>query len=421
VTDRGSRSFSGVPQLGGSEHAAATETSPDWAARARAVIPGGTSTGSKRPDALYGPGAEGPTHFTRAVGCRLTTTEGAELIDCTMALGAVAFGYADPEVSEAVIQAVRDGHVAGLAHPAEVEVAEMLRGLVPFAESVRFLKSGAEGVAAAVRIARAHTGRSGVLGCGYFGWLDWCSDAAGVPEGTRRAFARIPFGEVSALEEAVSQAGADLAAIVIEPVVEREAPLDWLRAVRALCDSTGAVLIADEIKTGFRVATAGGFAARGVAPDLAVFGKAMANGYPLAAVCGRREVMAAAERTWISSTLAGERTALAAAAVVLGRHAREDVCGRLASTGEAMRAAARRAIVATAASGVHLEGIESMWFLRFDDPGREARVLREARRAGVLLKRGPYDFAALAHDADAIAALEWALTHALRAAETADA
>ena len=382
--------------------------------RARALIPGGASTGSKRSDALYGTGPAGPTHYTRASGCRLTTADGQELVDFTMALGAVAFGYADPDVTDAVVAAARAGHVAGLSHTLEVTVAEQLREQVPFAERVRFLKTGAEAVAAAVRIARTHTGRSRVLGSGYFGWLDWCSDAAGVPEGTRADFGRIPFGDVVAAERAVSDAAGELAAIVVEPVVEREAPIEWLRALRELCTSSGAVFIADEIKTGFRVHPAGGVAGQGVDPDLAVFGKALANGYPLSAVVGRGAVMGAAERTWISSTLASESTALAAASVVLARHAQENVCARLATTGDAMRDGVRRALAASSAADVELLGIAPMWLLRFGDAGREARVLAAVRQDGVLLKRGAYNFAALAHDREAIDAMARALTRALR-------
>jgi glutamate-1-semialdehyde 2,1-aminomutase len=385
------------------------------------VIPGGASTGSKRADVLYGPGGTGPTHYLRASGCRLTTVDGQDLVDCTMALGAVAFGYADAEVTDAVTAAAREGHVAGLSHALEVSVAEQLCARVPFAEQVRFLKTGAEAVAAAVRIARTHTGRSHVLGCGYFGWLDWCSDAAGVPDGTRQAFERIPFGDVGAAEREVARVGTDLAAVVVEPVIERMAPVAWLRALRDLCTSSGAVLIADEIKTGFRVHPAGGVAASGVDPDLAVFGKALANGYPLAAVVGPAGIMRAAERTWISSTLASEATALSAASVVLARHAREDVCGRLAAIGDAMRERVRRAFHAAGASDVAVDGIAPMWMLRFRDADVEARVLAGARDAGVLLKRGAYNFAALAHDAAAMEALERALAHALRREHARDA
>lgn len=389
-------------------------TTGSWAERARAVIPGGASTGSKRPGALYGEGISGPTHFTHASGCRLTTADGEELIDCTMALGSVALGYADPEVTEAVVEVVRAGNVSALSHTLEVTVAEQLCGLVPFAERVRFLKSGAEGVAAAVRIARTHTRRSKVLGCGYFGWLDWCSDAAGVPDGTRQAFARIPFGDLQAAERAVAAVKGDLAAIVVEPVIERAAPTEWLGALRELCTRSGALLISDEIKTGFRVHPSGAMAASAVTPDLAVFGKALANGYPLSAVVGPASIMRAAEHTWISSTLASEGAALAAASVVLARHAREDVCGTLASIGSAMRERVERALREAGTAGITVEGISPMWFLRYDDPQREARTLAAIRSAGVLVKRGAYNFASLAHDTDALDALEWAMTHALR-------
>src|SRR5688572_27632983 len=151
-----------------------------WRTRALDVIPGGSSTGSKRPDALYGDGNEvGPTHFARASGCRLTTPSELVLIDCTMALGSVAIGYADERILRAAIAAAANGNVAGLAHPIEVDVAERLCDLIPCAEQVRFLKSGADAMSAAVRLARTATGRARVVGCGYFGWHDWSSTSAG--------------------------------------------------------------------------------------------------------------------------------------------------------------------------------------------------------------------------------------------------
>ncbi len=363
----------------------------------------------------------GPTHYTSAAGCRLTTAEGTELVDFTMALGAVALGYADPEVTEAVIAAARSGSISALPHTLEVTVAEQIQAAVPMAEQVRFLKSGAEAVAAAVRMARTHTGRDHVLCCGYFGWLDWSSDSAGVPPATRALCARIPFGDIDAAREAAAGLRNDLAAVVIEPVIERMAPVEWLHALRDLCDEYGAVLIADEIKTGFRVNPAGALAQHGIRPDLVVFGKALANGYPLAVVAGRGKFMEAAQRTWISSTLACETTALAAASAVLARHAREDVCGRLAAIGSAMRAGVERALAAGGTGGVRLEGIAPMWFLRFESESREAHVLAKAREAGVLIKRGAYNFASLAHDDTALTELEQALRVAFAAAEAPNA
>ena len=169
--------------------------------RAAAAVVGGASTGSKRVEALYGQGdPSGPTHFTAAHGCTVVAADGVSYTDCTMALGSVALGYADPGVTRAVIDAVRQGNVAGWSPLLEVVVAERLCEVIPCAERVRFLKTGAEATAAAVRIARTATGRTRVVGCGYFGWLDWSSDAAGVPSAVRADYVGVPFDDITALD-----------------------------------------------------------------------------------------------------------------------------------------------------------------------------------------------------------------------------
>jgi glutamate-1-semialdehyde 2,1-aminomutase len=380
----------------------------DWRQRAIAVLPTGASTGSKRVAALYGADdASGPTHFLQAVGCRVTDADGNELLDCTMALGSVALGYAEPNVTRAVVDAIAGGNVAALSSVREVDVAERLCGVIPCADKVQFLKSGAEAIAAAVRIARTYTARDAVVGCGYFGWLDWSSDeAAGVPDGTRRDFRRVPFDDVAALEAAVAESGNRLAAIVIEPVIERLPSSAWITRARELATASGAVLVFDEIKTGFRLKTGGYQAFADVVPDLAAFGKAMANGFPLAAVVGDRDVMDAARKTWISSTLASEGSALAAAGAVLAWHDSVDVCASLWSIGADMKHAVSAAIDASDVKGITVDGIDPMWMLRFDRPDRERRFLELAAANGVLFKRGAYNYAALAHDDDALRDLE---------------
>ncbi len=176
-----------------------------WRDRAEAVLPTGASTGSKRLEALFGSAdADGPTHFVSARGCRVIDTGGATYLDCTMALGAVALGYAEPRVTQAVIEAAAQGNVAALSSWREVELAERLCALIPCAERAQFLKTGAEATSAAVRLARTYTGRDHVVASGYFGWHDWSSDAAGVPAGVRQAVTRVPFDDVDALERAVS-------------------------------------------------------------------------------------------------------------------------------------------------------------------------------------------------------------------------
>lgn len=377
------------------------------------IVAGFTSTGSKRPEALYGNDEAGlPTHFVTAHGCRLTTPSGDEIIDCTMALGAVAIGYGDDAVTTRVLEAVGAGNVSGLSHVFEVEVAERLCEVIPCAEQVRFLKSGAEAVSAAVRVARTYTGRSHVVASGYFGWHDWSSEGEGIPENARRDVTRVPFDDVAALERAVSSADDGIAAIVLEPVVERLPSPEWLARARALAGESGAVLVFDEMKTGFRFRTGGYQEESGVEPDLAVFGKALANGFPLAALVGRADVMDAARRTWISSTLASEGAALAAAAGVLDWHERTDVCASLAEAGAAMRDVVGAALRASGIRGVTLDGMPQMWSLRFEDPLVEARFLQLALDQGVLFKRGPYNFASLAHDEETVLAIEKAASSA---------
>lgn len=386
-----------------------------WRERAEAVLPTGASTGSKRADALWGEHAEPdlPTHLLSASGCRIVDVEGTSYVDCTMALGSVALGYGEPRVTRAVVDAASEGNVGALSSWREVELVERLHTLIPCAERIQVLKTGAEATSAAVRIARTYTGREQVVASGYFGWHDWSSEAAGVPSGVRAATRRVPFDDVAALERAVGEAGGDLAAIVLEPVVERAPSAGWLQRARALCDASGAALVFDEIKTGFRVAPGGYQEVCGVTPDLATFGKALANGYPLAVVVGHAALMEAARKTWISSTLASESTALAAALAVLDWHEQADVCATIAETGRDLRAALDRAIVASGVTGVATEGLDPMFLLRWDDPERESRFVRECLRAGVVIKRGAYNFAAVAHDEEAIRDVEAAASGAL--------
>lgn len=406
------------------EHADdAPEALPDhsWAERARAILPSGSSTGSKRAEALWGTAdVHGPTHYLRASGCRVVTTDEEELIDCTMALGAVALGYADERITPSVVAAAAHGNVAGLSHTLEVEVAELFCEAVPCAEKVQFLKSGAEAMAAAVRLARTYTGRTTVIGCGYFGWLDWCSAEAGVPGTVRDDYVKIPFDDIVALEAAVDRYGATLAAIVLEPVIERMPSVAWIARARALATQSGAALVFDEMKSGFRLATGGYQELSGVTPDLAAFGKALANGYPLAAVCGNAAILDAARKTWISSTLASEATALAAARAVLHLHADTPVCDELARIGGDMRTAVSNALTASRTGGIEIAGIDPMWFLRFESPALETRFLTTAAANGVLFKRGPYNFASLAHDDETIAEIESCTSNTLFMMRTAD-
>src|SRR6185437_1141040 len=179
------------------------------------------------------------------------------------------------------------------------------------------------------------------------------------------------------------------------------------------CDALGAVLVFDEMKTGFRLRTGGFQEMAGVEVDIAVFGKALANGFPLSAVVGRERVMRAARTTWISSTLAGEAAALAAACAVLDAHSRTDVCAALWERGETIQRAVGRAMSASGASNVRMRGIPPMWLVDAGDERRLSRFVALALERGVLFKRGAYNFASVAHDDAAIEQIEAAARHAV--------
>jgi glutamate-1-semialdehyde 2,1-aminomutase len=365
------------------------------------AIPGGTSTGSKRHRALFGD-REGPGRMVRSAGCRLWDERGREFVDLGMALGAVALGYGHPAVSAAAERAVRAGVVGTLPPVEETALAERLLPWVPGAEAVRFLKTGAEAVAAAVRIARVVTGRDAVLSCGYHGWLDWSQAEPGVPAAVRGLHRALRFNDRADLTAALAEQPRP-AALVVEPVIEQPPDLGWLRAVRDAASAAGAVLIFDEIKTGIRFGQGGAATRYGVPPDLVVLGKALGNGFPIAAVLGPRPLMQAVERTWISSTLATESVALAAALAVLDVCETTDAVRRIAANGEGFVAALRSLADAFPGVVAGVGGVAEFAFLRFHDEEVGIRVAAGAAARGILFRRAPYNCRSLAHDDAALA------------------
>jgi glutamate-1-semialdehyde 2,1-aminomutase len=362
-------------------------------------VAGFTSTGSKRPEALYGVHRDGvPLRMIRSSGCTVRGSDGRDYLDCIMALGAVALGYGHPDVNGAVITAVQQGSIGPLSPDSEPALADDLAASIPWIDEVRFLKTGAEAVAAAVRLARVATGRERMLGCGYHGWLDWCSDAAGVPAAVRALYDTLPFNDIDATTRAIRDAGDALAGVVIEPVIDRAPDPEWLAALRAETARVGAVLIFDEIKTAFRLAPAAAADRWHVQPDLLVLGKALANGFPLAAVAGPSSMMRHVTETWISSTMATEFVSIAAARATLRVMAAEHLSEQLFRAGQLFwsgleEIAGRHPVVV---SGV--AGLPEMCYLRYRDDAIGARVSAVAAQRGLLFKRSAYNFVSLAHD-----------------------
>ncbi|HEX6105023.1 MAG TPA: aminotransferase class III-fold pyridoxal phosphate-dependent enzyme [Gemmatimonadales bacterium] len=366
-------------------------------------VAGFTSTASKRPEALFG-SAEPALRMTRSRGCRVWDERGREYLDFVMALGAVALGYGHPAVTGAAVEAIEAGGVGPLA-PAQEEVlaAELCRRM-PWMEQVRFLKTGAEAVAAVVRLARAVTGREVVLGCGYHGWLDWCQsgETAGVPASTRALYREVPFNDPARTRELIRGAGDRLAVVVFEPVIHAAPTPEWLGVLREETARVGALLAVDEIKTVCRLAVGGGCERFGIRPDLVVLGKAMANGFPLAAVGGRAEVMDTVRRTWISSTLATEFVALAAASATLRVMDEERVPEHLTGVGTRWLEGLHRLAARHEGLVAGVAGLAEMCHLRFHEEALSGRVAAACAERGLLFKRGAYNFVSLAHDAAAV-------------------
>jgi glutamate-1-semialdehyde aminotransferase len=361
-------------------------------------IAGFTSTGSKRPEILFGaPDLDLPSRMTRSSGCRVWDESGREYLDYLMGLGSVALGYGHPEVTRAAIDAVEAGVVGPLAPVLEEEVGAEICRLMPWIEQVRFLKTGAEAMAAAVRLARVATGREYILGCGYHGWLDWCQGAAGVPRSTRVLYAELPFNEPAKAREMIQANGDRLAAVVLEPVIVAEPDAEWLRVLRDETARSGALLVVDEIKTVCRLAVGGASERYGIRPDLMVMGKALANGFPLAAVGGGHEVMAGVGHTWISSTLATEFVSLAAAKATLQVMVSRAVPAHLGRVGgrllNGLLALHREHPDVVAGVG----GIPEMCFLQYGDEMLSRSVTAACAQNGLLFKRSAYNFVSLAH------------------------
>jgi len=303
--------------------------------RALKTIPQATQTYSKSA-VNFVPGAS-PLFLDRGDGCRVWDVDGQVYLDYVLGLLPVVLGYRDPEVDEAIIDQLGRGISFSLATELEADVAEALVRLIPSAEMVRFAKNGSDVTAAAVRLARAHTGRDLVAVCGYHGWHDWYIGTTtrdlGVPQAVKRLTRAFDFNDADTLATLLKSEPGKFAAIMIEPagIVDPEA--GFLERVRQLADHHGAVLVFDEIVTGFRCAIGGAQARYGVTPDLSCFGKAMGNGMPISAVVGRRELMQLMDKVFVSGTFSGEALSLAAARATLAKLERCNVTDRIAAAG----------------------------------------------------------------------------------------
>jgi glutamate-1-semialdehyde 2,1-aminomutase len=344
--------------------------------RARMLIPGGTQLLSKRPE-QFAPG-QWPAYYRKAKGAIIEDINGRVFTDVSIhAVGACPLGYADEDVDAEVIAAIQSGSTSTLNAPEEIELAETLCRLHPWAHSVRYARGGGEAMAMAVRIARAATGKDHVAVCGYHGGHDWYLAAnlsnpnaldehlmpqvpvSGVPQGLNKSVTPFQLSEPETLERIVRSHPDSLAAIIFEPARYALAQKEDLEHARNLAQQVGAILIVDEITSAFRFHMGGAHLRIGFEPDMAVFAKAMSNGYPMAAVIGKRKFMNAAQNTFISSTSWSERIGPVAALATLNKLERCKVVPRLAVAGQRMRAGWAKA---AKDSGLEIQtkGLEAM-------------------------------------------------------------
>lgn len=318
----------------------ALEYTRDMMTRGREVLAYG-GLHSPIEDALEYPGGALPQFVTHTEGCRIYDTCGQAYVDWFIGWGPMVLGFHHPEVEDAVIEQVRKGHNVSLMHPLEVEVAELLREMVPCAERVAFGKNGSDVTCAAVRVARAVTGRDGILSCGYHGFHDWYQalnpECRGVPQVLKSEIASFPYNNLEQLENMLSRHHERIAAVIMEPTHDILPATGFLEGVRELTSRFNVLLIFDEVVTGFRLAPGGAQELYNILPDLACFGKALSNGLPLSALVGKAEYMSMLPAVSFGITFRGETLSLAAAKACLEIFRREPICARLAETGEKVR------------------------------------------------------------------------------------
>ncbi|GAB0056195.1 3-aminobutyryl-CoA aminotransferase [Candidatus Magnetaquicoccaceae bacterium FCR-1] len=314
--------------------------SKQWLERAYKVIPSATQTFSKGPTQWVR--GVSPHFLERGEGAWVWDVDGNRYLDYLMALGPIILGYNHPRIQQAVCDQMRAGSTFSMMHRLEVELAERLVEIIPGAEMVRFGKNGSDANTAAIRAARAYTGRDRVACCGYHGWHDWFIGSTTRDKGVPKAVAELThvfqYNDLKSLERLLIQYPGEFAAVIMEPVGVEPPQAGYLEGVRELCRSHGVLLIFDEIVTGFRLSLGGAQAFFGVTPDLATFGKAMANGLPLSAVVGPREIMEIFDEIFYSGTFGGETVSLAAGLATIDELQTHNILSQNWKHGEAVHA-----------------------------------------------------------------------------------
>lgn len=305
--------------------------------RALGLIPSVTQTLAKGPSQYVNGVA--PKYIKRGKNAHVWDVDGNEYIDLNMAIGPLSIGYAIPEIDDAIIAQLEDGITFSMMHPLEVEVAELIRDVVPNTECVRYSKTGADVVSAAVRLARAFTKKNKILCCGYHGWHDWYIAVTdrnnGIPSVIEDLTFTFNYNDIESVKDSIDD---DVACIILEPFVFQAPTNNFLQELRNLCDEKGILLVFDEMWTGFRISLGGAQEYFGVRADMALFSKAVANGMPLAILTGRADIMALLDKdVFFYTTFGGEALSLAAAKATIEYMKEHEVQRVIAEKGKRLR------------------------------------------------------------------------------------
>ena len=361
-----------------------TPLSLDMQARAKSFIPGKTQLLSKRPE-MFAPGVW-PGYYKKAKGQEIWDLDGNHYFDFSIAgIGANILGYADDYVDEKVISRIRNGSSSSLNCPEEIELAELICRLHPWGEMVRYSRSGGEAVSIAVRIARAFTKRDKVVFCGYHGWHDWYLSAnindgdnltahllpglspVGVPKNLEGTSIPFHYNNIDELNRIMTMHPGEVAAIIMEPIGSYSPDVGFLESVRELATRDGAVLIFDEISSGFRVNNGGAHLELGIDPDIAVFSKAISNGYPMGVVLGKAQIMEMAQDSFISSTSWTEGIGPVAAIATMNKFADTRAHEHLIKIGNKVSDGWKKAAI-EANLEVKISGLSSLLKFSFNHP-----------------------------------------------------
>ncbi len=314
---------------------------------AHEIIPGLSGLLGKRPE-MYLPGGNWPTYYKKAKGINIWGIDGRKYLDFTMVgIGTSVLGYADKDINAAAFKAIKSGTMTTLNPPEDVELAEELLKIHPWAESVKYARTGGESMAIAIRLSRAFTGKDKILFCGYHGWQDWYLSAnlkskkkldshllpglepLGVPKGLAGTMIPFRFNNLEDFEKVIKKRAKECAAIVLEPCRETFPTINYLTKLRNIANKNNCVLIFDEITSGWRINTGGAHQKFKINPDIVVYGKTIANGIPMGAIVGKKRIISLALKTFVSSSFWTEKVGPSCALAFIKKHKRLKIGNKL--------------------------------------------------------------------------------------------